>query len=97
MRQGDDNWFNIVKWTLFALVNAEEMGITSKNVDKMKSSTNSSIRRFLGVKDNMGKGLGLSKDWTYNIIKHVGNYGEFFDRNVGKDSPLKIERGLNAL
>jgi len=98
VRQGDDNWFNIAKWSLFALINAEEMGITSKNVDKMKAtSRNPSVQRFLGVVGNMGKGLGLSKDWAYNIVKQVGNYGEVFDRNVGKDSPLKIERGLNAL
>jgi len=96
--EGDDNWFNIVKWTLFALINAEEMGITSENVDDMKkSSNNPSVQRFLGVKDNMGKGLGLSENWAYHIIKHVGNYGEIFDRNVGKNSPLKIDRGLNAL
>ncbi|MEK8016298.1 MAG: amino acid ABC transporter substrate-binding protein [Candidatus Parabeggiatoa sp.] len=97
VRQGDDDWFNIAKWSLFALINAEEMGITSKNVDKMKSHTNPSVQRFLGVGGNMGKGLGLSKDWAYNIVKQVGNYGEVFDRNVGKDSPLKMERGLNAL
>jgi general L-amino acid transport system substrate-binding protein len=98
VRQGDENWFNIVKWTLFALINAEEMGITSKNVEKMKArSRNPGVQRFLGVIGNMGKGLGLSNDWAYNIVKHVGNYGEVFDRNVGKDSPMKIERGLNAL
>lgn len=97
VRQGDDKWFNLVKWSLFALINAEEMGITSKNVDKMKSHSNPSVQRFLGVGGNMGKGLGLSKDWAYNIVKQVGHYGEVFDRNVGKDSPLKMERGLNAL
>jgi general L-amino acid transport system substrate-binding protein len=97
VRQGDDKWFNIVKWTLFALINAEEMGITSANVDKMKTSTNPGIKRLLGVEGNLGKGLGLSNDWAYQIIKQVGNYAEIFDRNVGKDSPLSIERGLNAL
>ncbi len=96
VRQGDDDWFNIVKWSFFALINAEEMGITSKNVDKMKSSHNPNIKRLLGV-GHKGKGLGLSNDWAYNIIKQVGNYGEIFDRNLGKNSPLKIERGLNAL
>ncbi|OAD21697.1 lysine-arginine-ornithine-binding periplasmic protein, partial [Candidatus Thiomargarita nelsonii] len=95
VRQGDDQWFNVVKWSLFALINAEEMGVTSKNVEQMKSSSNPGIKRLLGVEGNMGKGLGLSNDWAYNIIKLVGNYGEVFERNVGKDSPLKIERGLN--
>jgi len=98
VRQGDDQWFNVVKWSLFALINAEEMGVTSKNVDELKkSSTAPGIKRLLGVEGDMGKGLGLSNDWAYNIIKQVGNYAEIFDRNVGKDSPLKIERGLNAL
>ncbi len=97
VRQGDDQWFNVVKWSLFALINAEEMGVTSKNVEDMKSSSNPGIKRLLGVEGNMGKGLGLSNEWAYNIIKLVGNYGEIFDRNVGKESPLKIERGLNAL
>ncbi|KHD09175.1 amino acid ABC transporter substrate-binding protein [Candidatus Thiomargarita nelsonii] len=98
VRQGDDQWFNVIKWSLFALINAEEMGVTSKNVDALKkSSTAPGIKRLLGVEGDMGKGLGLSNDWAYNIIKLVGNYGEVFERNVGKDSPLKIERGLNAL
>ncbi|MEN8220699.1 MAG: amino acid ABC transporter substrate-binding protein [Pseudomonadota bacterium] len=97
VRQGDDQWFNVVKWSLFALINAEEMGVTSKNVEDMKSSSNPGIKRLLGVEGNMGKGLGLSNDWAFNIIKLVGNYGEIFARNVGKDSPLKIERGLNRL
>jgi general L-amino acid transport system substrate-binding protein len=98
VRQGDDAWFNIVKWTLFAQINAEEMGITSKNVDEMKAnSTNPGVRRVLGVEDNAGERLGLSADWAYNAIKQVGNYGEMFDRNVGPDTPLAISRGLNAL
>jgi len=97
VRQGDDDWFNVVKWSLFALINAEEMGVTSKNVDKMKTSTNPSIKRLLGVEMNMGRGLGLSNQWAYNIIKQVGNYAEVFERNIGKGSPLKIKRGLNAL
>ncbi len=94
VRQGDDKWFNIVKWSLFAMVNAEEMGVTSKNVDSMKSSKNPGIARLLG---GQGEKLGLSDDWAYNIIKQVGNYGESFERNVGMGSPLKISRGLNAL
>jgi general L-amino acid transport system substrate-binding protein len=94
VRQGDDKWFNIVKWSLFAMVNAEEMGVTSKNVDSMKNSKNPGIARLLG---GQGEKLGLSDDWAYNIIKQVGNYGESFERNVGMGSPLKIARGLNAL
>ena len=97
VRQGDDNWFNIVRWTLFALVNAEELGVTSANVDEMKSSANPGVRRLLGVEGDKGKDLGLSNDWVYAIVKQVGNYGEVFERNVGAQTPLKIERGLNAL
>lgn len=97
VRQGDDDWFNIVRWTLFALVNAEELGVTSANVDEMKSSANPGVRRLLGVEGDKGKDLGLSNDWVYAIVKQVGNYGELFERNVGAQTPLKIERGLNAL
>jgi general L-amino acid transport system substrate-binding protein len=97
VKQGDDGWFNIVKWSLFALVNAEELGVTSKNVDKMLTSSNPSIKRLLGVSGDAGPKLGLTKDWAAKIIKQVGNYGEAFERNVGKGSPLKIGRGLNAL
>ncbi|HEC14264.1 MAG TPA: amino acid ABC transporter substrate-binding protein [Rhodospirillales bacterium] len=97
VRQGDDVWFNIVKWSLFAMVNAEGMGITSDNVDKMKSSTNPGIRRLLGVEGDMGKKLGINADWAYQVIKQVGNYSQAFERNVGMGSPLKIARGLNAL
>ena len=94
VRQGDDKWFNVVKWSLFAMVNAEEMGVTSKNVSSMKNSKNPAIARLMG---GQGEKLGISDDWAYNIIKQVGNYGEAFERNVGKGSPLKISRGLNAL
>lgn len=98
VRQGDNEWFNIVKWTLFLLINAEELGITSKNVDDLKkTSTNPSVKRLLGVEGDLGKALGLSNDWAYHILKQVGNYEEIFERNVGADSPLKIKRGLNAL
>lgn len=97
VRQGDDQWFNIVKWTLNALINAEEMGITSGNVDKMKSSSNPAIKRFLGTSGEMGSMLGLGKDWAYNIVKQVGNYSQSFERNIGMGTPLKIARGLNAL
>ncbi|WP_316859447.1 amino acid ABC transporter substrate-binding protein [uncultured Cohaesibacter sp.] len=97
VRQGDDQWFNIVKWTLFAMVNAEELGVTSANVDEMKESTNPSIRRLVGVEGAFGEALGLSNDWAYNIVKQVGNYAEAFDKNVGPATPLKISRGVNAL
>lgn len=97
VRHGDDQWFDIVKWTLFALVNAEELGVSSKNLSTMLKSDNPGIRRMLGVEGNLGEALGLSNDWVARIVKHVGNYGEIFDRNVGADSKLKIDRGLNKL
>ncbi len=97
VRQGDDAWFNIVRWTLFAMINAEELGVTSANVEEMKSSSNPEIRRLLGLEGSPGKGLGLAEDWAYQVVRQVGNYGESFERNVGGGSPLKIERGLNAL
>jgi len=97
VRHGDDEWFDIVKWALFVMVNAEEAGVTSKNVDEMKKSTNPDIKRLLGVEGDKGKDFGLANDWMAVVIKQVGNYGEVFDRNVGKGSPLKIERGYNAL
>ncbi|MEJ2626920.1 MAG: amino acid ABC transporter substrate-binding protein, partial [Pseudolabrys sp.] len=97
VRHGDDQWFDIVKWVLFAMVDAEELGITQKNIDAMMKSTNPAIKRFVGTEGNMGEQLGLKNDWAVNIIKGVGNYGEAFDRNVGKDSPLKVNRGLNRL
>ncbi len=97
VRQGDDAWFNIVKWSLFAMIDAEEQGLTSANVDDMKAKGTPASNRLLGVEGGMGATLGLSDDWAYQIIKQVGNYGESFERNVGQSSPLKIERGLNAL
>ncbi len=97
VRQGDDEWFNIVRWSVFAMIDAEEKGVTSKNVDDMKKSTDPEIQRMLGVVPGMGKSLHLGEDWAYAIIKQVGNYGEIFDRNVGKDSALKLDRGINAL
>ncbi|WP_062264846.1 amino acid ABC transporter substrate-binding protein [Endozoicomonas arenosclerae] len=96
VRQGDDQWFNIVKWSLFAMINAEELGLTSANIDKSKSSTDPSVRRFLGIEGPKGKGMGLKDNWAYQVVKQVGNYGEIFERNIGESSPLKIERGLNA-
>src|SRR4029078_4187638 len=97
VRHGDDQWFDIVKWVHYAMLNAEEAGITSKNVDEMTKSTNPDIRRLLGVEGNYGEQLGLTKDWAYRVIKHVGNYSEIFEKNVGEGSPLKISRGLNRL
>ena len=97
VRQGDDKWFNIVRWTFNAMVAAEEAGITMKNVDEMKSSTNPTVKRILGVEGKMGENLGLNADWAYQIVKQVGNYGEVFERNVGTSTPLNIERGINAL
>ncbi|MBP5979708.1 MAG: amino acid ABC transporter substrate-binding protein [Halomonas sp.] len=97
VRQGDDTWFNIVKWSLFAMLNAEEYGVTSENVDEMTSSENPDIARLLGQDGNYGEGMGLDADWAYNIISQVGNYAESFERNVGMGSPLEIERGVNAL
>lgn len=95
--QGDDDWFNLVRWSLFAMLNAEELGVNSGNVDEMKSSSDPNIRRLLGLEGIKGSGLGVSDDWAVNIIKQVGNYGESFERNVGQGSALKISRGLNAL
>jgi general L-amino acid transport system substrate-binding protein len=97
VRHGDDQWYDIVNFTVMALINAEEMGITSKNVDSMLSSKDPKIQRFLGTTPGMGKALGLDDTWAYNIIKQVGNYGEIFERNVGKNTKLGLERGLNAL
>lgn len=97
VRHGDDQWFDIAKWTLFAMINAEELGMTSKNTDEMLKSTNPDIKRFVGTEGNYGEQLGLPKDWAVQIVKAVGNYGEIFDRNVGANSPLKIDRGLNKL
>ncbi len=97
VRHGDDQWFDIVKWVHFAMLDAEEAGITQKNVDDMLKSDNPEIKRQLGVEGNFGEQLGLSKDWEFNIVKQVGNYGEVFERNVGEGSPLKIARGLNRL
>ena len=97
VRHGDNQFSDIVRWTQYAMVEAEEYGINSKNVDEMLKSDNPSIKRILGVTPGMGKALGVNEKWAYNIVKQVGNYGESFDRNVGQDSPLKIDRGLNKL
>jgi general L-amino acid transport system substrate-binding protein len=97
VRQGDDTWFEIVRWVYFALLEAEEFGITQANVDEMLGSDNPSVRRILGVEGDFGTPLGLTKDWAYQAIKGVGNYGEMFARNVGEGSALNLPRGINAL
>jgi general L-amino acid transport system substrate-binding protein len=97
VRHGDDQWFDIVNWSVMALIEAEELGITSKNVDEMLQSKDPQVQRFLGVSPGYGKALGLDEKWAYHIIKQVGNYGEVFDRNVGPKTPLGLERGLNDL
>ena len=96
VRQGDDEWFNIVRWSVFALIEAEFLGIDSKSVDKVRNNGNPAQKRLLGSEGDAGEKLGLSADWAYNIVKQVGNYGETFEKNVGAGSPLKISRGLNA-
>jgi general L-amino acid transport system substrate-binding protein len=97
VRHGDDQWYDIVNWTVMALIEAEEFDITSANVDEMLKSKDPQVQRFLGVSPGFGKALGLDEKWAYNIIKQVGNYGEIFDRNVGPKTPLALERGLNDL
>ena len=97
VRHGDNQWADIVRWVHNAMLDAEELGVTKANVDQMKGSDNPEIRRLLGSEGKFGEAVGLTNDWAYRIIKHVGNYGESFERNVGKASPLKLERGLNDL
>lgn len=97
VRQGDDGWFNLVKWTHNCMVNAEELGVTSANVEDMKKSENPGILRLVGAKGSFGENMGVSNSWCADIVKNVGNYGESFERNVGPNTPLKISRGLNDL
>jgi general L-amino acid transport system substrate-binding protein len=98
VRHGDDQWFDIVKWVLFAMVDAEELGITQKNVDDLaRTADKPELKRVFGAEGNLGEQLGLTKDWVIRIVKAVGNYGESFDRNVGAGSRLNIARGLNQL
>jgi general L-amino acid transport system substrate-binding protein len=97
VRHGDNQFADIVRWALYAMIEAEEYGISSANVDEMLKSENPTIKRILGVTPGMGKALGVDEKWVYSIVKQVGNYGESFDRNVGMASPLKIDRGLNKL
>ncbi|HXK18806.1 MAG TPA: amino acid ABC transporter substrate-binding protein [Polyangiaceae bacterium] len=97
VRRGDDVWAAVVRWALFAMLEAEEKGVTQANVEEQLKSSDPLIQRLLGVKAGNGKALQLDEKWAYNIIKQVGNYGESFERNVGMDSPLKLQRGINAL
>jgi general L-amino acid transport system substrate-binding protein len=97
VRHGDDQWFDIVKWAHFAMITAEELGITRANVDDQTKSDNPDVKRLLGTEGKHGEALGLTNDWAVRIIKHVGNYGEAFERNVGQGSALKLSRGINAL
>jgi general L-amino acid transport system substrate-binding protein len=97
VRHGDDQWFDIVKWVHYAMLTAEELGLGSKNIDEGPASDQPDVKRLLGSEGNYGEQLGLTKDWAVRIVKHVGNYGEVFERNLGQGSPLKIARGLNAL
>ncbi len=97
VRDGDDKWFDIARWTLYALIEAEELGITRSNVDQFKSNQSAYIKKLLGVTPGIGESLGLSDDWVYKIVKEFGNYGEIFDRNLGINSDLKLSRGFNNL
>ena len=97
VRHGDDQWFDVVKWSLYAMIEAEENGVTSKNVDEKKGSNNPVVKRLLGIEGDLGKNLGLDTMWAVNIIKQVGNYGESFERHVGPNTTLQLPRGLNAL
>lgn len=97
VREGDDVWYDLVKWVIYALIQAEELGIDSNNVDSLLSSTDPDIKRFLGVEGSLGQNLHLSSDWAYQIIKQVGNYGEIYDRNLGSLTPAPLPRGQNRL
>lgn len=97
VRHGDDQWFDLVKWSVYAMIEAEEKGVTSANIDSLKGGSDPTIKRLLGETPGLGKALGVNEDWAYQIVKQVGNYGESFDRNVGANSKLKLPRGLNSL
>ncbi len=97
VRQGDETWFKLARWTYYALLEAEELGVTQVNVDEMLGSDNPAIKRLLGVEGDFGTALGLTKDWAYQIIKHIGNYSETYERHVGPNTPIALARGLNAL
>ncbi len=97
VRHGDDQWADLVRWVHHAMLNAQELGVTRENVNDMRSSDHPEIRRLLGAEGKFGDALGLTNDWAVRIIRHVGNYGEVFERNLGEGSRLKIPRGQNAL
>jgi general L-amino acid transport system substrate-binding protein len=97
VRFGDDQWLGIVKWTHYAMLNAEELGVNSQNVDEALKSTKPDVKRLIGTEDNHGEQIGLTKDWAVRIVRHVGNYSEVFERNIGNGSRLAIPRGLNSL
>ena len=97
VRHGDDQWFDVVKWTVYALIAAEELGLNSQNIKRHKNTKNPNVKRFLGVIRGNGKSLGLKESWSYNIVSQVGNYGEIFNRHLGAKAKLKIPRGLNRL
>jgi len=95
VRQGDDRFLNVVNWTIFALIEAEELGITSANVDSRKSDNDPRTQKLLGVVPGVGKKLGLRETWAYEVIKKLGNYGEIYNRNLGSGSAMKLERRYN--
>jgi general L-amino acid transport system substrate-binding protein len=97
IRQGDQQWFNVVKWTHFAMINAEEMGVSSRTIDDALKSSKPDVKRLVGTDGNYGEQIGLTKDWVVRVVKLVGNYGEVYDRNVGTRTPLGIPRGMNQL
>jgi general L-amino acid transport system substrate-binding protein len=97
VRHGDDQWFDVVKWSLAAMIEAEELGVSQQTIFEMVKSPNPAIQRMLGVQAGFGKALGIEESWAYNIIKQVGNYGDSFERNLGKESRIGLERGLNDL
>jgi general L-amino acid transport system substrate-binding protein len=96
VRHGDDQWFDIIQWTVFATFQADESGVTSQNVDQMKDAQDPNIRKLLGVEGDMGSKLGLDNAWAYNVIKSVGNYAEIYDRNLGPKTVFNLPRGINA-
>jgi general L-amino acid transport system substrate-binding protein len=97
VRHGDNQWGDIVRWAFNAMVIAEEKGVTSANVEEMKTNNDPEIQRLLGTDGDMGQQLGLDAEWAFNIVKQVGNYGESFERNIGASTPIALERGLNQL
>lgn len=97
VRQGDDQWFSIVRWGVMALIMAEELGLGSANIEGQRGSPSREVRRFIGEDGNLGQGMGLPSDWAYQMVKQVGNYGELFERNLGSKSDLRLERGLDNL